>query len=143
MLVIVFFFEHKTAYEMRISDGSSDVCSSDLVEVTGSYRSSGGPFPVTTADVDGDGTVDVVMAASTGQVRVYNGVGDGTIEATPTLLPITGVTSQIVASDLDGDGDEDLVTARSEERRVGKSVSVRVDLGGSRIIKKKKNQIRD
>src|SRR3546814_11125095 len=28
---------------------------------------------------------------------------------------------------------------RSEERRVGKSVSVRVDLGGRRIIKKKKN----
>src|SRR3546814_16397480 len=29
---------------------------------------------------------------------------------------------------------------RSEERRVGKSVSVRVDLGGRRIIKKKKPQ---
>src|SRR3546814_3831220 len=28
--VIVFFFKHKTAYEMRISDLSSDVCSSDL-----------------------------------------------------------------------------------------------------------------
>src|SRR3546814_13769250 len=28
-------------------------------------------------------------------------------------------------------------TSRSEERRVGKSVSVRVDLGGRRIIKKK------
>src|SRR3546814_17368407 len=26
-----FFFKHKTAYEMRISDGSADVCSSDLV----------------------------------------------------------------------------------------------------------------
>src|SRR3546814_8847091 len=26
------FFEQKTAYEMRISDGSSDVCSSDLLE---------------------------------------------------------------------------------------------------------------
>src|SRR3546814_6813013 len=25
-----FFFKHKTAYEMRISDWSSDVCSSDL-----------------------------------------------------------------------------------------------------------------
>src|SRR3546814_2101900 len=25
-----FFFKRKTAYEMRISDGSSDVCSSDL-----------------------------------------------------------------------------------------------------------------
>src|SRR3546814_17520631 len=31
-----------------------------------------------------------------------------------------------------------LVAPRSEERRVGKSVSVRVDLGGRRIIKKKK-----
>src|SRR3546814_2749600 len=26
-----FFFKHKTAYEMRISDWSSDVCSSDLL----------------------------------------------------------------------------------------------------------------
>src|SRR3546814_6119239 len=29
-LVIIFFFKQKTAYEMRISDWSSDVCSSDL-----------------------------------------------------------------------------------------------------------------
>src|SRR3546814_10696602 len=29
-LVYVFFFKQKTAYEMRISDWSSDVCSSDL-----------------------------------------------------------------------------------------------------------------
>src|SRR3546814_1416661 len=28
----VFFFKQKTAYEMRISDWSSDVCSSDLGE---------------------------------------------------------------------------------------------------------------
>src|SRR3546814_8834640 len=28
---ILFFFKQKTAYEMRISDWSSDVCSSDLV----------------------------------------------------------------------------------------------------------------
>src|SRR3546814_5441660 len=27
---VLFFFKHKTAYEMRISDWSSDVCSSDL-----------------------------------------------------------------------------------------------------------------
>src|SRR3546814_8520658 len=37
-----FFFKQKTAYEMRISDWSSDVCSSDLklggvVEVDGAY----------------------------------------------------------------------------------------------------------
>src|SRR3546814_1567920 len=30
MFVIFFFFKQKTAYEMRISDWSSDVCSSDL-----------------------------------------------------------------------------------------------------------------
>src|SRR3546814_4898932 len=30
-LVSVFFFKQKTAYEMRISDWSSDVCSSDLL----------------------------------------------------------------------------------------------------------------
>src|SRR3546814_16860880 len=29
-LFVVFFFKQKTAYEMRISDWSSDVCSSDL-----------------------------------------------------------------------------------------------------------------
>src|SRR3546814_9546379 len=31
MLVVFLFFKQKTAYEMRISDWSSDVCSSDLV----------------------------------------------------------------------------------------------------------------
>src|SRR3546814_6628723 len=30
MLFLFFFFKQKTAYEMRISDWSSDVCSSDL-----------------------------------------------------------------------------------------------------------------
>src|SRR3546814_7949395 len=34
----VFFFKQKTAYEMRISDWSSDVCSSDL----GTWNESGG-----------------------------------------------------------------------------------------------------
>src|SRR3546814_4993364 len=29
-MCVVFFFKQKTAYEMRISDWSSDVCSSDL-----------------------------------------------------------------------------------------------------------------
>src|SRR3546814_5043756 len=30
--MVVFFFKQKTAYEMRISDWSSDVCSSDLLK---------------------------------------------------------------------------------------------------------------
>src|SRR3546814_15212010 len=33
MLFWFFFFKQKTAYEMRISDWSSDVCSSDLLAV--------------------------------------------------------------------------------------------------------------
>src|SRR3546814_9710234 len=33
----VFFFKQKTAYEMRISDWSSDVCSSDLRSFTASW----------------------------------------------------------------------------------------------------------
>src|SRR3546814_8997382 len=32
---VVFFFKQKTAYEMRISDWSSDVCSSDLKRYIG------------------------------------------------------------------------------------------------------------
>src|SRR3546814_1469909 len=31
ILCVFFFFKQKTAYEMRISDWSSDVCSSDLI----------------------------------------------------------------------------------------------------------------
>src|SRR3546814_20127556 len=39
MFICVFFFKQKTAYEMRISDWSSDVCSSDLtVEQSVEFR---------------------------------------------------------------------------------------------------------
>src|SRR3546814_2577304 len=31
--IVFFFFKQKTAYEMRISDWSSDVCSSDLLAI--------------------------------------------------------------------------------------------------------------
>src|SRR3546814_5656854 len=33
-MFVLFFFKQKTAYEMRISDWSSDVCSSDLVYIS-------------------------------------------------------------------------------------------------------------
>src|SRR3546814_7413699 len=42
--VVFFFFKQKTAYEMRISDWSSDVCSSDLQaggQLVGHARGSG------------------------------------------------------------------------------------------------------
>src|SRR3546814_8714509 len=40
-LCIFFFFKQKTAYEMRISDWSSDVCSSDLKVDQGSHHCQG------------------------------------------------------------------------------------------------------
>src|SRR3546814_1966406 len=39
LFVVVLFFKQKTAYEMRISDWSSDVCSSDLDEKVASSAS--------------------------------------------------------------------------------------------------------
>src|SRR3546814_8648454 len=50
ILVFFFFFKQKTAYEMRISDWSSDVCSSDLFAVrTEPETSSSSPPPPRTS----------------------------------------------------------------------------------------------
>src|SRR3546814_7829647 len=43
-----FFFKQKTAYEMRISDWSSDVCSSDLAAHRGPPEQGGRPMAATT-----------------------------------------------------------------------------------------------
>src|SRR3546814_5011685 len=42
-MCLFFFFKQKTAYEMRISDWSSDVCSSDLSWAAGTHARLGGP----------------------------------------------------------------------------------------------------
>src|SRR3546814_10901062 len=60
-----FFFKQKTAYEMRISDWSSDVCSSDLYKV--------GKFPMMAnsrakTNRDTDGFVKVIADAKTDRV---------------------------------------------------------------------------
>src|SRR3546814_6376305 len=46
----LFFFKQKTAYEMRISDWSSDVCSSDLFDQRGARAE--GPFAPGGDDLD-------------------------------------------------------------------------------------------
>src|SRR3546814_16565068 len=43
-MILFFFFKQKTAYEMRISDWSSDVCSSDLFATIGNHRIISGQF---------------------------------------------------------------------------------------------------
>src|SRR3546814_2960968 len=44
LFLFFFFFKQKTAYEMRISDWSSDVCSSDLCADSGARMVHGGPL---------------------------------------------------------------------------------------------------
>src|SRR3546814_4001639 len=53
--MLVFFFKQKTAYELRISDWSSDVCSSDLYShLRGVYRA--GPAEINNVTVCGPGS---------------------------------------------------------------------------------------
>src|SRR3546814_16105210 len=74
----LFFFMQKTAYEMRISDWSSDVCSSDLV-VFGA------------AGEDLDGTADFfVAAADRVQLAVSRGFGKVTREFLQGVIAILG-----------------------------------------------------
>src|SRR3546814_3413667 len=60
MIFCIFFFKQKTAYEMRISDWSSDVCSSDLnkneeLPLPSSFNFFNGPSKVNFApNVDAD-----------------------------------------------------------------------------------------
>src|SRR3546814_16398491 len=94
-----FFFKQKTAYEMRISDWSSDVCSSDL----GHQRHPGRRSRRTQARHGG---------------RRPRPLPDRRYRARRRRIPRIAADRKSVVE--------------------GKSVSVRVDLGGRRIIKKKK-----
>src|SRR3546814_19868455 len=106
---VFLFFKQKTAYEMRISDWSSDVCSSDLPGLRLRHRPRA-------ADADaGSG------AAARGDRR---GAADGAI--LPALAPQRRGRCALPA-------DRKSVVS-------GKSVSVRVDLGGRRIIKTQHNE---
>src|SRR3546814_6924804 len=64
----VFVFTQKTAYEMRISDWSSDVCSSDLTD-----REQAGFDPARAADADGRVDGDSGLVLQRGQQLVLRG----------------------------------------------------------------------
>src|SRR3546814_957578 len=52
LISFFFFFKQKTAYEMRISDWSSDVCSSDLPIFERPQRREAGWLPVLQRQID-------------------------------------------------------------------------------------------
>src|SRR3546814_12623446 len=109
---------------MRISDWSSDVCSSDLVigvvnviftlvAITQSDKFGRKPLLVV-------GLIGMVISLVTVGVCFYTGYTDGVLVLGMLVL---------------------FIACRSEERRVGKECVIRVDLGGRRIIKKKNNSM--
>src|SRR3546814_18491077 len=109
----MFFFKQKTAYELRISDWSSDVCSSDL--------SCGGHDQTRRRRPFHPGAV---LRAHSPQIP----------RAEHHLEPAESCHAH--------GWTEGGAVARQDRKSVvsGKSVSVRVDLGGRRIIKKTTTQ---
>src|SRR3546814_12593713 len=110
---MVFFFKQKTAYEMRISDWSSDVCSSDL-----------------------NAPARHVIAR-----RVAEALRRAPDRLVDPIAPLTLVLARRVgvlkiarpSARAGGDGFEHSDRKSGEE---GTSVSVRLDRGGRRVINK-------
>src|SRR3546814_13274978 len=111
---------------MRISYWSSDVCSSDL-----------GFFPENTNRVNFDRPQEVgykyyyVMANVSYDFDAF------------TLTSITGYLSsdQFLLGDIDGSSHDYFYESDRKSVVSGKGVSVRVDFGGGRFIKKKKVKV--
>src|SRR3546814_17815010 len=111
--VVFFFFKQKTAYEMRISDWSSDVCSSDLVTALTAF------ILLTLPVLD---TGNFSPFAPNGWFGPEGASGMG----------IVGAAASIFFAYVGFEDRHSVVW--------GKRVSVRVDLGGSRRIKTKNNK---
>src|SRR3546814_17982405 len=114
---------------MRISDWSSDVCSSDLPKITVITRKAyGGAYDVMASKhLRGD----LNYAWPTAEIAVMG--AKGAVE-----IIFRGKTPEEIA-ERTAEYEARSAAARQDRKSVvsGKSVSVRVDLGGRRIIKKK------
>src|SRR3546814_16980618 len=129
---VFFFFKQKTAYEMRISDWSSDVCSSDL-EKGPRERNYVGRISARFAASD---ELDFLLKLERGRNKFENASGgmpgQWSICPWPGTYPINRYCGLAVARSvpLGFDDRKSVVLEKSE--------SVRLDLGGRRYIKKKK-----
>src|SRR3546814_6600626 len=103
MFVYFFFFKQKTAYEMLISDWSSDVCSSDLALYYPAHfvELNGFQFAILITPL-----IQIIMFGMGTSMSVKDFVG--VVKAPRSVL--IGVGAQFTI----------MPTLRSEERRVGK-----------------------
>src|SRR3546814_16043629 len=114
-----FFFKQKTAYEMRISDWSSDVCSSDLADRSGSTMV-GTVLSMVTGDTIGGvraGNVDSTLYKGTYRATLSIGGQPGRCES---LVSSDAVARGVAGRFLWVRSDVKRPEVRSEERRVGK-----------------------
>src|SRR3546814_18987617 len=107
--LLFFFFKQNTAYELRISDWSSDVCSSDLMKAKVLHE---------------DGERTIVLVFETGD-RVIEGLLNFARTHAPTAGHFTA------------NGAFQDVTLDRKRAVKGKRGQVRVGPGGHRFIKKK------
>src|SRR3546814_15628831 len=159
-MILFFFFKQKTAYEMRISDWSSDVCSSDLRQKCVARRISR-PRP---APQVGEAIVvrEEADAERRGDTKRTEMRDEQSLEAKPARKEQPGehqphhlfphdpqpdfgaedhARTQRRRRDLDQGPERQRPDEDANDRKSvveGKRVSVRVDDGGARIIKKKK-----
>src|SRR3546814_6302861 len=98
---LFFFFKHKTAYEMRISDWSSDVCSSDLLINEAKLDDS---------VLQDDGNPDPLFASTADMLKKI-GIEDYQLDYAVRTIARLAKTGTVAAKG---------GAHRSEERRVGK-----------------------
>src|SRR3546814_19574384 len=108
--MLFFLFKQKSAYEMRISDWSSDVCSSDLPQMFLTLKEAPWPF---------------CDASSRSR--------SATRASSELSVPVTWSTTRTRSSRAASGGSRPSTPTRSEARRVGMCGQVRVDVGGSRV----------
>src|SRR3546814_20709674 len=129
---MIFFFKQKTAYEMRISDWSSDVCSSDLIASRADalrWRQANLAEGVTLGELLSDGSMPVVHPA-TPATDIANQMIAEDMGRICVVDPQSGALIGIIAR-------RNLLSADRTSVVQGKSVSVRVDIGSRGIMKKK------
>src|SRR3546814_5950768 len=71
-ILFFFFFKQKTAYEMRISDWSSDVCSSDL-RISSSHFSKQAHFHFDDGPEEQRLDVNAILASPSADTHLYAG----------------------------------------------------------------------
>src|SRR3546814_16158529 len=140
-----FLFKQKTAYESRISDWSSDVCSSDLDVVSMARPLLADPDFVKKAAQGRADEINTCIACNQACLDHAFQLKMASCLVNPRACHETELNYTPAANRkriaVVGAGPAGLATATDRKSVVeGKSVSVRVDIGGGRIIKKKKTK---